>query len=497
MHDRVSRLIHSLTPSEKRAFRIASRTHGEQQKAYVHLFDLIEGSPEGATIDLAKELEGIAAAESIPVLKSYLYRQLLRVIREHSSERSPGITVMLMIEEVRILHAKGLTEDASAHLQRAEAIAKRWEMHMPLQEIAGIASSLKAEQDDASSQLDSFEHRVRLHEERGELIHLDQLVGRLSAELHKGRAPADSEDRERYDMILAELPVEPPPFDAYRRRAAWHYARSTHAFGTSDVEGALKETEALIALFNAEKKRVDEAPNELIRQINNRLLLLHRLGRSEEFLTALEEARETLDGLISKRRQGDERTRLNALSTLWMREAIYAIEREMYERLVEISREIEEVGIEEVRQERSVFWTALFHLCTIGWTMTGDLRRALDWNTRTLEVPRTSRTEVRFAPICLQVILHHKLGNGDLVTSLLRRLPREVPTDQRFAGPAATMIELVRATIHLGKSTRSKNRLLKAIESVEENEREPTGNLIFGHTPFVEMVRQQADGTPG
>lgn len=488
--DRLWRLIRSLTPSEKRAFRIASRTHGEQKKAYVLLFDIVEASTEGPPSDLAEALDGAAAVGSIPVLKNYLYRQILRVIREHGPDRAPGIRVWQTIEEARILYGKGLYRDARIHLEKARAIAERWEMHTQLQEIASIESNLRAENDDAATQLSSFKERIDLHDARREFLVLSNIVGRLSQELHRGPVYSDSIDRARYDRIIEELPEEPPPAEAYRRRSTWHYARATHAFGTLDFEGALRETSALIDHFSADSKRIDEAPEELVRQVSNRLLILHRLGRFEEFEAALCDARTTFDGLLTKRRRGDDPIRLQTAGTLWMREAIFRIEQRDYQRVSEIADEIEDAGLEELRQEQSIFWAILFHLCAIGSTMSGDLPRGVEWNTRTLAIDLSSRPEVTFAPLCLQIILHTKLKNHTLVTSLLRRLPRGVPTDPHFESPATALIELVRGLANLNRTARSRNRVQRAIENVNKSLLEDKGVVIFGHTPFVAIAKE-------
>ena len=477
-----------MTPSEKRAFRIASRTHGDQTKAYVRLFDLVEAATEAPPADLADQMKGIATPESIPVLRSYLYQQILRTIRERSSDRSPGIAVWLLIEEARILFRKGLNDDARDYLSKARVRAERWEMHAQLQEIESLEANLSSRNDDAATQLDSFEERERQHAAHGELLRLNHVVGRLSAELHLGPALPDSPDRRRFDTILEELPEEPPPESAYRRRSSWHYARATHAFGTYDLDRALVETEALIAHFTSDPRRVDEAPEELFRQVNNRLLLLQRMGREEEFLAVLAETRTEFATILSSRRQGDELTRISAAGTLWMREAIFCVEREQYERLVGIAEEIDAELSPDVRQEQSVFWAILFHICAIGQTMVGDVRTALRWNTRTLDIEIPDRPEIMFAPRALQIILHHKLGNATLVSSLLRRLPREAPEGEHFAEAGEAIIEFVRAYVLRSRTKRSQNRLQRAVEGIDRLLSGRRGAVLIGHVPFGRMA---------
>lgn len=486
--DRLWRLIASLTPAEKRAFRLQCRVHGGEEKAYVRLFDAIERQENPDPEGLRREFAGRMSDGSYHVLKNYLYRQILRILRHHSPEPPPETKVENLLQEVRILYEKGLHDDALVLLGRARTIAERWEMHLYLIQIASWHSILIGTTGDASCQLSSWEERTELLEGLRRHMELDHGVSLLSAELLSGPVPSTAPERERYDRIMRDLDLTEPPQGAFRRSLSYHFVRATYAYGTDDLEGALVEIDRIIELYRTDGRKPEDRPIDYLNLLTNRLLLLHHLGRTDELLVEFPKARAVVRGMVERQGLVGKRLQENAASRFWHREALFRIGRKEYDDVVRIAEEIEEAGIAEVRPESTRHWSNLSHLCSIGYFMSGRTREALAWNVRSIDVLPESFPTSRFAAEALAVLLHARLGNDRLVASLLRRLERYVPEGEEFSRSAAVLVELVRAIVGLRATTKSRNRLQRGVEALQSVLEEGRGVVILGHVPWRDIA---------
>lgn len=117
-------LIHSLTKSEKRYFKVFSTLHSGQ-KNYLKLFDAIEKQKNPDEERLKKKLAGEALVRNIHVAKKYLLDLLLKSMRSYHSGKLSGPLMEDLLSDMKFLYWKGLTSNCEKLLQKAIETAER------------------------------------------------------------------------------------------------------------------------------------------------------------------------------------------------------------------------------------------------------------------------------------------------------------------------------------------------------------------------------------
>lgn len=128
-------LVHSMTKSEKRHFRLQSlRQSGEVN--YLILFDILEKQHYFDEKELKNALPEQSKAKQLHVTKNYLREKILESLRQFHNKISRDAMVKDHLKNVEILFYKELYSQASDELARAEKIAREFELYPALIELA-------------------------------------------------------------------------------------------------------------------------------------------------------------------------------------------------------------------------------------------------------------------------------------------------------------------------------------------------------------------------
>ena len=116
--DHLVQLIRTLTPAEKRHFRLfAKRNQASEDILFLQLFDLLDKKGEYNEDYLLGKIPGLKKGQ-LANQKAHLMRQLLTSLRLLAQKRSEGIQLRETIDFVRVLYDKGL------YIQSLELLAK-------------------------------------------------------------------------------------------------------------------------------------------------------------------------------------------------------------------------------------------------------------------------------------------------------------------------------------------------------------------------------------
>ena len=130
-------LIHSLSPTEKRYFKLyASSLSQHKYKKYLLLFDAIAKQKTYDENALIRQFKGQKFTKQFGVAKNYLLHLILRSLREYHSSKDPAFSVQNILQEAHLLYDKGLREASQKMLIKAKNIAE--EKELPLYAIDAI-----------------------------------------------------------------------------------------------------------------------------------------------------------------------------------------------------------------------------------------------------------------------------------------------------------------------------------------------------------------------
>lgn len=144
--DPLYKLIHSLTKSEKRSFKLYARRNssaGEDMK-FLQLFDHIEKSEYCSDEEILKKNPGIKKSQ-ISNIKAHLYKQLLTSLRLQNVSKRIDYEIREEIDYANILYQKGLYQQALKILDKAKAQAEKIHADILLLEIYQAEKNIESQ----------------------------------------------------------------------------------------------------------------------------------------------------------------------------------------------------------------------------------------------------------------------------------------------------------------------------------------------------------------
>jgi hypothetical protein len=132
-HDDLFDLIRSLSPSEKRYFKVHAEKFGNggYKMQYEKLFDALNTWPEEDydEKEFKKKHKGKAFLKNLPSDKNYLRELILKVIRNYGSDSDPEAELPELLLSIRLLINKGLKNQVSKLIEKAIKLAGEREQY--------------------------------------------------------------------------------------------------------------------------------------------------------------------------------------------------------------------------------------------------------------------------------------------------------------------------------------------------------------------------------
>src|SRR5579883_232772 len=118
-------LIHSLTPSEKRHFKLSSNLLKSENKKYLVLFEALEKQRVYDEKKLRNTMKGQPFMKELHVIKAYLFESILKSLRARRGSDIPVMSVYQFLEDNQILSRRGLHELGEKKLKKAGRLARK------------------------------------------------------------------------------------------------------------------------------------------------------------------------------------------------------------------------------------------------------------------------------------------------------------------------------------------------------------------------------------
>jgi hypothetical protein len=119
-------LIHSLTKSEKRSFKLYAKRSGDTSSAkFVRLFDIMERMSRYDEAAILKKLDGVSKAQ-FSNQKVHLYAQLLASLRQSYLNHDIDIQLREQLDYIRLLYKKGLYDQSLRLLNKAKNVTGQY-----------------------------------------------------------------------------------------------------------------------------------------------------------------------------------------------------------------------------------------------------------------------------------------------------------------------------------------------------------------------------------
>ncbi|HOY07639.1 MAG TPA: hypothetical protein PLO67_19655 [Saprospiraceae bacterium] len=439
--DKLHRLIRSLSPAEKRYFRIYIRGKTERASKYLQLFDLMAAQEVFNEDNLRTGIykNQPPGGKKYSELKSYLYNLILKSLQAFDEQHSVEFKLNELLQGVSALYKRGLYADCRELLLKAAKIARQYEDFSALLEIIRWEKQLAYTRMDVDFLHKNLE-QLQFQEEQA-LQHL-----RNTSEYQKAffqvyttnfKREAGNRNAGRmaplHDLIgQNEAFNDPDRAASHKARVLFYRTLNIYYYATGQYEQFYESGQKLMFLLESQPHFLKQNLADYIATLSNLILSCGLLQRYREVRIYLEK----LHFLTPITEDDRRKIHRQYYSNLF---ALCSFTGEFEEARREMARCQEEA--ERMSAQGHETASFYFQYCTICFGCR-DFNGALDYLNMWLSQPRSvEREDLQSLARILSLILHFEMGNLMLLESLTRSATRFMQKKNRYQ-------ELERRFIH-------------------------------------------------
>lgn len=438
--DKLFRLIRSLSPAEKRYFRIFIRGKTDRNSKYLQLFDLLAGQECFDETSLKSKIyeKQVPGEKKYSELKSYLYHLILKSLQAFDEQQSVRFKLNDLMEGVMVLFKRGHYDDCRDLLQKAAKVARQYE------DFGAQLDIIRWEKQLAYTRIDiDFLHKKLEQLQYEEDQALQQL--RNASEYRKAffqvytsnfkreatqRNP--NNDHQKPGITAQEAFRDPDLATSHTSRVLYYRSLNIYYYTTAQYEAFYESGKKLLYLLESQSHFLKENLADYIATLSNLILSCGLLHRHEEVRIYLQKLHDLTPITEDDRRKIHRQYYTNLF-------ALCCFTGEFEEARQEMTRcqhMAEELSAQDY--ETASFY---FQYCSICFGC-GDFNGALDYLNLWLSQPRSvEREDLQSLARILSLVLHYEMGNLLLLESLTRSAARYLQKKNRY-------LEMERRFIH-------------------------------------------------
>lgn len=428
--DKLYRLIRSLSPAEKRYFRLFTGKKTDGASKYLQLFEAIATMETFDEEALKRKVyknrppEGKKYSE----LKAYLYELILKSLQSFDEQQSVDYRLNHLLQGVAVLYKRGHYDDCRDLLYKAGKLARQYESFTHLLEVIRWEKQLAYTRMDVDFLHKQLEH-LQFEEDRA----LQQL--RNAADYRKSffqvyttikrEAQHRGYDRKtRLQSIVNQgFFDDPDRAESHKARVMYYRTLNLYHYAALEYEQFYETGKKLIALLESQPHFLRENLSDYIAALSNLILSCGLLQKYDEVRACLEKLRGLKPITEDDRRKIHRQYYSNKLALCTYTGEFDEARREMEQCLRESS------GFDPHDYETASFY---FQFCTICFGCC-DYDKALAYLNEWLNQPRSvEREDLQSLARILSLILHVEMGNTVLLESLLRSATRFLQKKNRL-----------------------------------------------------------------
>lgn len=275
-------LIHSLSKSEKRYFRLFCGRESSGGN-YLRLFEAIDKQEEYDERKIKEEFAGETFTKQLHVTKNYLRNLILKSLRNFHGKISKSAELKDLLRNVELLYFKELFGLCEGELLRAEKIAHSYELTAGLVEVLAWKRRLGQARDPQGHEA----LKAALAQERTAIATLEN----TNANWEIGLKVMEKFGKD-YGKKGIEFPGGDTTPETLEAKSLYYNAAYLHYLGRSQPEKAEEQLRYLLQLLSEQPHRIKEDPGLYASTINNLLAFLNFRQRHAESLALIQEAKE-------------------------------------------------------------------------------------------------------------------------------------------------------------------------------------------------------------
>ncbi len=495
-------LIKSLSKGEKRFFKRWSQLYASgRNNKYIRLFDAIDRQDANDEQKLLKNHKDISYGKQFPVLKNYLYGQLLKCMDHyHQSSHSE---VRSLLHKVEFLVDKGLYSSCEKILRKAKLKAEQYNMpHYALELFRPWEKTLIAQRNDVEGMKRLLQEEQKTTDQllrSREYQTLENQMYVYYLQSHGKRVK--SIVRQAKKILQHKLMKHPEKNNLFEDKINFHWIYYSFYQISRDIPNSYLRAKSMLQLFHQSPEKCPLHVSLYLRIINNFLMSCIQLRKHEEIPQCLSDMRE-IKNLV--------RPNTETAKTYFFRYANHSVLYYLETGKYEAGRDAVEEIVTESKQyqkklndlERSALYVnlALFY-----WGL-NDLHKCLDWiNKIHSQVTVFVRDDLKLFLDVFFIIAHYEARHYELVLSLVRAARRQLKKKELSYQTESLMLQffprIIKASSNEEKIalfTELKNQLIPLAKNPTEKQSFDYFDYLgwveskIQKRSFAEIVREKA-----
>lgn len=393
-------LIKSLSKAEKRNFNTYC-VNKEISKNYLLLFDAYDRMEALDEAAIKKQFSGKAFVKQLHVTKNYLYKLLLKSLRNYHSELSKAAQLKDLLRNIEILYYKELYDQCHFEIQKAEKIALKYEEFHPLLELSAwkrkifLAKYGNSQRADINDLLQSEANSIQKLQRQNQYWQLMfSVFDRAKA------APPLPEDA----LLQAARDDEP-----LQTKILHHHILYTYYVINNQPDLGIESLAKLLAIIEEQPYRIQEDPGSYITALNNQVSYYIHRRQYEQVPDLLKKVR-----AIPEKYQLKDKKKyaFNLLLRTYNVELEMYRDTRAYDEAIELIHQIEQFINDHKQRVPKDYLLMYWYQFANVFFMKRDFHNALKWVNAIIEVRFDGfRNDLESYARLLNLILHFELDN--------------------------------------------------------------------------------------
>jgi hypothetical protein len=446
--DELFLLIKSLKQTEKRYFKIYASKHviGEKNN-YVRLFEAIDKQKEYDEETIRKKFPNSNFLKQLHVAKNYLYKLILKSLRNYHSELSSVSEIKNVLRDVEILYEKALYKQCRKLLLKIKKAAYVHEDHLQILEIIKwdkkiINAEFHIGKHDKILEKVIEEEQVVL-EKLGNTIDYWKLQSTMSKLIQKEGLPRNQDELEKFNKINDSPLLHNDAFAlSFQSKLYFYNISADYSYVKGDLENDYKFSEKVLGLIESNFEKISGETHIYIEALHNYLIASNRIKKYDDFKEALKKLRNIPKNEFFGESE-DALVRIFVFS--------YSMELKMYLNTGEFVKGVMlipeiESGLDRFKGKiNRVHEIVFYYNIAYMYMGAGEYNKSLSWLNKILN---STDIDVRqdilsFARI-LNLVIHYELGNDDVLEYTVKSTYRYLYARKRLYKFETILLNFIR-----------------------------------------------------
>lgn len=427
--DELFQLIKSLTPSEKRYFKVNASKGGDAKSNYLQLFEAMDTQKDDYDESVLKKKHAKKSfVKYLSAEKKQLREQILKYMRGYHASRSVDNQINELLQDERFFQDKGLNDLRQRTILKAKELATKYERFHLLKEILSreIAYTIEFEKKRLTEPvIDLINEQKQLAITQETLLELQTRDRELFSIYRSGADLQDHKVQSRVEMLVSEVEMYRPRISKYFSLAIqFNRAYANYHHIQRDWKASFECTKNEYELYQKHDHFKEQD------SYNYKICLANLMSRSssaketEWFLKALEEMKTVPAHSFNE--EGE------VFQNVYFQEHLYYINAGDFEKAEALVPIIEE-GLEKYKSKinKARFLTFQYNIMIMYFVL-HRFKESSKWADKILEDKSEIKENVKTVTKMLLPIIHFELGHVDLVENLTRSAYRHLSTKKRL-----------------------------------------------------------------